>query len=96
MKYKEGNVIFAYSNGDDGVFYVVEKTNELDNTYLLTELTLGFSYYYAIRHVEEPSSCTICLVHDDIYNIREVKDTRHKCHCAREVWLYQGCKCGGI
>lgn len=30
------------------------------------------------------------------YGIETKQGMQHACHCPKEVWLHQGCKCGGI
>lgn len=93
------NDIITLAGKPNDAIYSVKNINEFK--YELTMLAhddseydkfLGSKILYAAAVVNKYG----ILVSKAVPWISDIETACHKCHCPKEVWMYQGCKCGGV
>ena len=93
--FKVGDIITdkeLQSGGHCGLYLVQTIENDYYNLLLLA-------------HTDDSALCglTTKWYHINPYNaclafeeMQSKASMQRKCHCSKEVWMYQGCKCGGV
>ena len=96
--FKVGDIIsfFGASGSPFGLYLIIDIFSEdyelvtLDHTESLIDITRTTPFRWPKTLVNTEA----CMSFENLIHLET--NGRHACHCPKEVWMYQGCKCGGF
>lgn len=97
--FKVGDIITLLPYSEFGIYLLSKATEDKCELTLLAhsdpgyDVFLGSKILYATHAIR---TYGMLLISDHTRTLPYTETERHKCRCPKEVWMYQGCKCGGI